>query len=546
MKIKKMKINKAAVFWMMMGLWAGISHAQKTRDSLQSQTVTVTKSYTPTVRDADKISVNPPVVTGEDFSKKPVSYNPLDIEAVSTFMAEKGKLVRPRISAAYPANIPGYVEFATGNQKAFRLRSFYSHLFPSAWKTGAELGFFSLGNTVRDTLQTDPFYDLDVSLFANHTNRRRQWRFQTDYAGRWASYRDTLTPLTKLTTAFVNHHTGLRAGGEFYEGFLKNTALDYRFLSAYRGNEHNLKWHATTVFPVAGFDISTRFSAALTSGDAGGGYTNFQAGLFPAFRLEQQHLIFYLGFKLYFQNRRDVNDAVLFYPDIRIDYHMIPELLTVYMQYEGDIHTQSYEDMTLENRFTALDTALVPTSVPYHFAGGFRGSIGTRMNYHLKLGVGREKNHPFLQLASLPEGLAFVPVYDRLDYFYFKVHLSYVANENFETKIKFDYFQNSPAELPKAWNMEDYKLSWLMRLRAGKFGLRSDVYYIGPRYNFWNNQVVKTGEIVDVNLKLSYNIFKTLYLYVEGNNLLNRNDFIYYGYPVHGLHILGGITYSFK
>ncbi len=546
-KPNKMKTNHHTIlFAFVLSMYFITAPAQTKRDSLQNQTVTVVKSYTPTVRDADKISVNPSLGQGENFEKIPQSYSTLDVEAVSTYIAEKGKLVRPSVSNKNLENIPGYVELAVGNEKAFRLKSFYDVSLEDDWKAGGIISFFSLGSTTFDTLRLNSFTDFDTEVFARRKTDASHWFLNANYSARHSAYRDTLTPFGTLKTAFTNHHPGLHLGAEFYDSFLRKTDFKYRFLSSFTAHEHDLDLNAEFVFPVAGFDITTGFTTAWVNGNAATGYSNFQAGIFPAFRYERERFLFKLGFKLFYQNRTDINDAILFYPDISVEYNMVPELLTLYLSYEGRVKTVSYDEMLKNNRYIATVTELKPTSTPYHLNGGFKGSIGTRMNFNLSLGMAQEKNRPFLVTDKRAEGIILKPVYDDLNYFYFKTHLSYVANRNFETKLKFDYYQYSPETLQKAWNLEDYKVSWLMRMNIAKFDLRTDLYYIGPRYDLWNNTVVKTGETVDLNLKAGYHLLQGLYIYVEGNNLLNRKDLIYYNYPAHGLHILAGVSYSFK
>ncbi len=547
MKIFKMSSNKIIRILIIVGLYFFYPsiYGQKKQDSLQSQTVTVVKSYTPTVRDADKQLKNPLMGT-EVFEKLQVEYNPIEIEAVSTFETEKGRLVKPYIQSEKYKNIPGYVEFAAGNQKAFRLNAFYSHLFDNDWKTTAELKFFNLGNTQKDSLQLAPFSDFNTWLGFSNTNTDRKWLFGLNYSALRSSYRDTLTPFSVLGKTFVNHFAGVNVTGEFFEGVFENISLKYDYLSGYAGYEHSVNLKSVLRFPVSGFDIYTVLHGALVSGSGGSGYNNLQGGLSPSFRVEKERFLFKLGFKLFIQNRTDLNDAVLFYPDISAEYNMVPELLTLYLKYEGDMKTKSYHELIGNNRYVSIKTPLNITTAPYLFEGGFKGAVGSQMSYLLSLGMSQEKKSVFLQLDKQPEGLVFKPVYDNLDYFYFKINLSYVANENFETKLKFDYYQFSPQTIQKAWNREDYKVSWLMKIRSGKFGLRSDLYYLGPKYNLLEGNVVKSGETLDLNLKLSYRIMKGLYVYAEGNNLLNRNDYYYYAYPLHGLHILAGLTYSFN
>jgi len=539
-----MKTNKilAIILGTVWSVW--FAGAQQSRDSLQSQTVTVTKSYTPTVRDADKISVNPPEVSREIFQKIPQTYAPLEIKAVSTYEAEKGKPARPRVPQARPRAVPGYVELAAGNAKAFRLRSYYTYVFPSQWKAEAGLRFFNLGTVRYDSLTAAHLNDLEVYTLTSHTNARRAWKFKAAYAGHRSAYRDTLAPLSELAVAFANHHAGLEASLEGYRA-MRRTALSYGYLSAYAGHEHHADFRSRWKFPVRGFDIRTTVLARGVHGTGGGGYSHFTGGVRSGFHIEKTRFLFKVGIKMYYQTDREDYAPFQFFPDLTVEYNMVPELLTLYLQYEGDLRMPAYDEMLRKNRYLAVDTALRPALIPYIFKGGFKGNIGSRTVYNLILGMGREENALLWRSDKRPYGLVLVPVFDRLDYFYFKVHLSYVVNDVFETKIKFDYYQYNPETQAKAWNREDYKLSWLAYVHAGKFSIRSDVYYIGPRYDLFEGKTVKTGDLADVNLKVSYRVQKGLYVYAEGRNLLNRKDLWYYAYPLHGLHVLGGVTYSF-
>lgn len=520
--------------------------AQNGRDSLQSQTITVIKSYTPQIGDANKITVNPDLREDSEFPKISLEYRPLEIDAVSTHTIEKGKLLRPQLHAENKKNLPGYAEFAAGNAKAFRLKAFYSTLLPSDWTMGSGISLQGLGKVLRDSLLLTPYHEWRLAAFAHRFDDRRKWTIRTAYAGKRLRLRDTLQPLRKEGPAFATHRFRLSGEGKFYQGPFRKSSTNYTFFSFFRTPEHDLRLQSLLVFPVAGFDIRTSMAARMLAGRADKGYTHFTASISPAFRLEQKNLLLNLGFKAFYVSRRGAYPSFHFYPDLRMDFHMIPEFLTVYLQYEGKVKSFSYEELSASNPYVMPLTPLEPAVIPYRFAGGFLGSIGSRTEYHIILGTARTRRHPFTELRKTTRGIGYAVVYDRLDNFYFKVRLSYVAGENFETKIKFDYYQNNPAHLKKAWNMEDYRISWLLRGRTGKFSYRSDLFYVGPRYNIWEGKIIRTGETVDLNLRLGYTVLPDTEIYLEGNNLLHRNDMPFYPYPVHGLRILAGFTYSFR
>ncbi len=548
---KMMKTRKIyiAIGWLLF-LSTGVS-AQKKRDSLQSQTVTVTRSYTPLVPDADKIEVNAPSTSIVDFDKRPVSYKPLKLEAVSTFTAEKAKSRRPSIHLKHYEGKAGFVELFLGNMKAIDATAHYGYRFPSYWIAGGNFSYRGLGEAQADSLTLIPFSDLNLTAFARKSSDLAKWRFSVNYARTGSTYRDTLTPEVKSAETFGIHRIGLSAGAGFNRTVFKNSRLNYVFLTHNRLSEHNLHWKMHNLFPVAGFNIQLKSGIDLISGNPGIdslAYTNFLALMAPSFKLDRERFHFMLGFKLFYQNRDDINDRILFYPDISMDYNMVYELLTLYITYEGAIYTRSYRDLLETNRYLFSGYSLIPTSVPFHFSGGFRGQIGTRVMYDLKLGVAKEKNMPLFYEKNSSKGLGFGLVYDDMDYYYFKTVLGYVLPERFETKMFFEYYQYSPATQAKAWNLPDYKLSWLMRFNAGKFYWENELYYVGPRYDKLNlaGNNLKSDGFVSANLQLGYRAGKDLNVYLRGNNLLNQKYFIYTGYPVHGLHIMAGVYYGFQ
>ncbi len=521
--------------------------AQKKRDSLQSQTVTITRSYTPTVGDADKIQVNPPVTVSEDFRKIPLQYRPLELEAVSTFLTEKGKSKKPSVSFERYAASPGFAELAVGNQKALRLRGWYLYRLENDWKIGGGLSYETLGQTATDTLLLTAFSNLESLLTAQKNTGLADWRIQAGYNRYGSAYRDTLQPFSRLAEPLAVHNIYAGLKSDFHRTVFKKIRFryDYSSLDNFSGNDIALR--NTNIFPVGGFDIATVLSARYTGGQNGTvSYNNFQAGLFPSLRLDRERFHFKLGLKLFYQNRTDINDRFLFYPDIAVNYDMVYELLSIYLNYEGDLRTVSYKNLWQENRYVLPSTALVPTSTPYHFYGGFRGQIGSRLAYDLQLGLTKENNKPLLHERFSPRGLGLNIIYDNVEYYYFRTNLSYVVPRFFETKINFDYYQYSPETQAKAWNLPDYKLAWLMRFRIGKFTWGNELYYYAPRLDKLNLLVpVKAGDFLSANLRLGYQAGKNLHIYVEGNNLLNRNYQMYYAYPVHGLHILAGASYTF-
>ena len=54
-----------------------------------------------------------------------------------------------------------------------------------------------------------------------------------------------------------------------------------------------------------------------------------------------------------------------------------------------------------------------------------------------------------------------------------------------------------------------------------------------------------TDPIIDLNLRADYRITPKISIFAMGNNLANRQYQRFYGYPVKGINVIGGATYTF-
>ena len=515
-------------------------------DSVQTQKVTVTRSYEPTVRDADKINANPETGQDASFGKKKVDYRLRELEAVSTFQAEKGKLTRPSVSLSGATEVPGYAYLAVGYPLQMNAGGGYVHQTDNGWKISGEADYDYKAATRTQGYAFGHDHRLGLHALAEKDADLWRTRYGLDYGLTASARRDTLNPLTSVADPFAYHQLHPYFKGDFHRTVFRDLNAAYT-LTAGRGlAEHDWKLLWNNVFPIGSFKIQTGWDLSGLAGRTDSlSYNNFQAGLMPSLRLEKERLLFKLGFKLYYQNRTDINDQVLFYPDVSVDFRMVEEYLTLFLGYQGGLRQAGYRDWVVENPYILPVTDGRPVSTAYHIAGGFKGAVSSAMSYNLELGVRRQNDYPFMVYHTVTGRAGFVTVYDRLDDYYFRVLLSYVKPSKFETKIRFLYAQYTPARLHKPYNLADYTLDWLMRFRIGDFGWESILSYVGPRYDLVGGSEIKNREYIGSQLRLSYHINKDMYLYLGGRNLLAKPYTPYTFYPERGLQLTLGAFYSF-
>lgn len=542
--MKRMKIKSIAILVIWMG---GIASLLAQTDSVQTQHVTVTRTYEPTVRDAGKIDRNPPATVDVPVRKTPIEYRLPDVEAVSTFETGPGKLVRPVVRLEQFDERPGYGEWAVGYPLWIKGGGGYVHESYSGWKWAGE-GRFDYRAPYRNKSYAFG-HDLNMQLggvaLKDYTSGIKT-RYRLDYTLNGAVWRDTLDPAFNTGEAFAWHglhpHADIRTG----RNYLEQAALDYYLTAGRELGEHIVSLKGQSVVPLEGFRILTGWELNERYGRYdGGSYSNFYAGLLPSLRLEKEKLLFNLGFKLYYQNRADVNDRWLFYPDVSVDFRMIDEYLTVYARYTGGLQNKGYREWTGELPWIAPVADVRPVSNAYRLAGGFKGALSSQMAYVIELGAGRFNNYPFLVYSPWGDRVAFSWLYDSMDDYYFNVLLAYVIPEQFETKVRFHYAQYSPRTLKRAYNMPDYSVDWLLRFKLKKFTWESTLRYIGPRFDLVDGREVKLDDFADVNLKWNYEILPRLNLYLQGENLAARSYMMYWNTPRRPLQVAVGAFYSF-
>ena len=95
-------------------LFAYNLQAQQAQDSVKTEVIEVTRSFTPKVQDAYKLDVNPEVEKVIE-QKIPVNYKIQSIPVASTFAPEKGGMTNFNAGTSIEKTMHSYVSLAGGN-----------------------------------------------------------------------------------------------------------------------------------------------------------------------------------------------------------------------------------------------------------------------------------------------------------------------------------------------------------------------------------------------------------------------------------------------
>jgi hypothetical protein len=126
--------------------------------------------------------------------------------------------------------------------------------------------------------------------------------------------------------------------------------------------------------------------------------------------------------------------------------------------------------------------------------------------------------------------------------------LSYAQSEKAKFMVRGDIFSYTPDEVAEAWHRPTYKLTMNGSVNVyDKILLKADLIAQGgmKAYDQQTMSTIKLKGALDLNLRAEYLFSESFSFFVQGNNLTSNKYPVFYHYPVRGIQVLGGITWSF-
>jgi hypothetical protein len=246
-----------------------------------------------------------------------------------------------------------------------------------------------------------------------------------------------------------------------------------------------------------------------------------------------------------------------FYPSAEFKYSFL-DIFVPYIGVDGKIKRNSFYTLSQENPFVLSDLQMQNTNVKYNIYGGVRGSISNTVSFNLQASRTKLQGVPlyFNDTAYSIEN-KFDVVYDSIDVFGLSAQVSYHNGDKFNVYLKGEYNSYSTLYEQHAWNMPavDITLGGVYDL-ADKILVRADVFFVGKRKakslsfvqdaQFEKNEyIVDLPAFLDFNLGFEYRYSKKISAFLNFNNIISKKYLMYNKYPVQGINIMGGVTFSF-
>ncbi|MDT0688711.1 TonB-dependent receptor [Salegentibacter sp. F188] len=578
LKILNPLVGKRSLF-LSLFLINGFLFAQ---DPLGSETVTVVKPYSPSVRDASKIRETPTRADSVNTAKKPVQYSIFSVPVASTFTPAKGRatnLERERPPKVYD----NYATLGFGNYSNV-LAEFYSNLEVNRTDN---FGIFLTHNSSQGGIEgvrlDDQFYDTELNL--SYTRRDRELSWKTEVGGQHQLFNwYGLPEIPALSNDQVmdidptQNYFSVYAGGEIdlYDSFFDKAKAKFRHSGdAYGSSENHFDARGTFEVNIAGELITSDITADIVNGQfeevaldgTGQDYTFMNFGFSPSLLVLRDDLTLNLGIGLFYSLDPENSDNNFYlYPQITASYRLSGDLLTAYAGIEGDLEQNTYYKFFQENPFVSPALAIQPTETEYDAYVGAKGRLTTFLGYNVRAGYASQFNKalfrrnptgPIASMENYGYGNSFQVVYDDVNTLSLFGELNVDVNRNFYLSLNAEYFNYSTDEEAEAWNLPNVKASLNADYQiTEKWYAGGNIFFRSERQDLaiidnrpvdgsLSEAYVVLDSYFDLNAHLGYRFNEQLSAFVRGNNLLNNNYERWTNFQVQGLQVLAGATYKF-
>jgi hypothetical protein len=252
------------------------------------------------------------------------------------------------------------------------------------------------------------------------------------------------------------------------------------------------------------------------------------------------------------------------FPAVTADFTLIPDYLQIFAEVKGDVNRTSMKDLSDENPFLNSNIAIRNSIEKLSFSAGIKGTGGPGFGYKARV-YRKEITDMPLFVNNFTDFNKFDVIYDFGDMKLLGLEgeLSVQVSDQLKWTGKLNLEDYKPSSETYSWFKPQLRVSSnLLYNITDKIGFNASVViqdasnakvytaqpvpaadYVIP--NPAIETVVNVKGFVDLGIGASYKINSRFSAFAKANNLLNTKYSKYLYYPVIGVNVFGGISYSF-
>jgi len=569
--------------------FAGITgaQAQKKDEDLGSEVVNIVRPYTPTISDAFKVKETPVIEDEQDTKKEEIKYNIFSFPVASTFSPAKGKAAAVDKEAREKL-YNNYATLGVGNYGTVNAELFVTQNLENNQYVGGMLRHLSSQGGIKDVVLDDNYSTTGIDL--TYGSRQKDFTWSTDLgyqrqAYNWYGLTDpnsillspefTYNPaqianIQDPTQIYNTAYIGARFTSR--DGFIHDTEVQYkRFWDGFDSTENRFFVTPSLDIPIGEEKVKFDFIADYVGGTfdrVSIDYSNFNVGVQPSLLYQDGDLSAQFGAGIFYSMGKineDKDNKFFIYPQIKVSYKIVGDLLGAYAGAEGTLKQNSYADFVGVNPFVSPDLYVQPTDQKYDIYAGLKGKLASTIAFNLRASYMQEGNRAFFLtnyidnyaqpdfsvVAPYAFGNSFKVIYDDLKTLSFFAELKADISKSVRFGINGTYYSYSTNQA-QAWNLPEIKVGANIDVDiTPKWFAGANVFFVGERYDFVTSaygprDIVSLDSYFDVNANLGYKYSERLTGFLKLNNLVGQNYEKWLNYPVQGFQFMLGASYKFN
>jgi hypothetical protein len=254
------------------------------------------------------------------------------------------------------------------------------------------------------------------------------------------------------------------------------------------------------------------------------------------------------GAKVAFENDTLDSKDLHVFPDVFATFSLTPTIDLV-GSLSGGVDEVSLHSLVHENRWLAPNIPIYHTNRLFEFLAGIKARLGSKVEVGGGLAAAHLKNlYSFVNDPT--DQSKFVTVFDQGTVKRNNVYaaISYAQSERAKFMARGDFYTYTAGDLEEVWHRPTYRLSANAFYNVfDKILLKADLIMQGGMKALDQSTLEKVtlDSAFDLNARAEYLFSDSFSLFVQLNNIVSNEYPMYYHYPVRGMQVLGGITWSF-
>jgi hypothetical protein len=519
--------------------------------------VRVIKPYTPTLSEANKISllpefndtlrVNPnfgyviyPKRFETDFKIDPIK--PAKMVGMPI-----QKLYKSQLTLGAGNYLTPYMELSINQLRAktTQLGFYFNHLSSSGklkLENNKKVNAGYNDNLIKlygKKIYTESVFEADIS---GAYNSLLYYGYDPDL------HKDTTLATKENIQKIYSAGAGIKYYSMYSDSFHLNykTELNYGLVTDYfKNTEHGIDFavalNKKIGDQVVGGDLRIRYFSRTGSLDSAN-YTLVDVN--PWYSKSTNEWKFLLGLNLNYDQSKA---SPSFYPRATFEFNIVPEVLIPYLGITGYQKVNNYRKILFENPFLAPGTTVSNTNHLLIGYAGLKGRYSNKMSFNLKGSYETiDSMYFFVNDSTNILRNQFVAVYDNVSLLSLSAELSWHQSEKLQFLMKANYFKYQLDMLKYAWHRPsvEVSLSADYNLR-NKILVGTDIFFTGKRYAPGvAGNINELKGYLDANLSVEYRYTKVLSFFVRFNNLTASKYQIWNQYPAQRFQFLAGFSYA--